>query len=141
MKLELVEIPGLPDSTEAVWKIRALEVNGRSLAAEALLKWAKSEPGDYKKIMKAMRMAVQQHRVKNPNHVKPCANPNYSGVYELRADKGHARLMFFYDDRKAMAVICTNEFFGKGSSAQQDTAFKHCHEFKKIYEKTHYENT
>lgn len=137
MKIELVEIPGLPTGTQSTWKLRALVIDGKSLAIEALKQWKDSEKADYRKIMKTMAMAGQQHRVRDEKHVKKCSNPRYPETHELRAHKGHARLMFFYDGRFEMAIICTNGFFGKGSGSQkQDTAFKHCYELKQIYEIT-----
>jgi len=65
------------------------------------------------------------------NKIKKNSNPKYGDVYEMRADKGHARLMFFYDIEEESIIICTNHFWkGKGL---QDTAFKKCAEFKELY--------
>jgi hypothetical protein len=138
MDVRLLEIPGLAAQDQGACKIRVLAVNGTSLALEGLAAWEDREPADFKKIMKVMRMLGNHGRhLRDEDKVKKCANTAYGDVYEMRADKGKARLMFFYDDENEVLVICTN-YFWKGSGSQ-DTAFKHCAELKKVYFKFKYE--
>lgn len=135
MKVELLEIPGLAASDQTACRIRVLSIDGKSLALAALELWESAENADFKKIMKNIRILGQLGRdVRDEKRVKKCSNPSFDGTYEIRADKGSARLMFFFDDAEGLLVICTNDFW-KGSG-NQDTAFKHCFEFRTIYFKT-----
>lgn len=131
MNFELHEIPGLKPSEQTSWKIRALGMNGRVPALDALVDWSVSEKADYNKIMKVMRIVGQVRRVPNPKHVKKSTDPKDEGAYEMRADKGHARLMFFYAEQEESLVVCTNHHWkGKGSQAQ---AFKLCAELRRAF--------
>ncbi|MCC5843594.1 MAG: hypothetical protein JJU05_05020 [Verrucomicrobia bacterium] len=136
MKLILRQIPGLVDEPSSVWKVRALAIDDKCPVIEELLKWKQSEPAEFNKILKAMKVAAATRQVRDPKKVKACANPAYKGTYEFRAHKGQARVMFFYHEEEESLIVCTVPFFGKGGSAQkQDTAFKQCHELKTHFEK------
>jgi hypothetical protein len=135
MQVELVEIAAVPDSPSARWKVRALSINGVSPALTALDAWGAREKSDFKKIIKSLRFAAQMHRVPNENYVKKCANPKYGDVYEARAPKGLARLMFFYCNSEECVIVCTNEFWK--SHHGQDQAFAECAKFKALFEE-HY---
>ena len=130
MDIELLDIPGLSASDQTACKIKALSVNGKSPALAALSEWEAGERADYNKIFKNLRILGQLGRqVNNDKRVQKCGNSKYSETYEVRADKGHARLMFFWcvDDS---VVILTNKFWKGG---QQNLAFKQCSDFRDIY--------
>lgn len=133
MQVHLREVPGIDDHPSG-WKIRLLEIDGKSPAQVALLEWKRNSPADFKKVMKVMRLqAGQKERLKDEKHVKKSAVPAHGDVYEIRADKGHARLMFFYCTVEDTIVICTNGFWkGKGD---QSHAFAICAKFKALYER------
>lgn len=134
MGFELLEIPGLKASEQTRWKIRALALDGRSPALGALLEWQESEKADFKKIMKVLRMLGQVPRVHDEKKVKKSSNPDHEGTYEARADKGHARLMFFYCEEDESLVICTNHYWkGRGN---QNMAFKQCSDLRTLYLKS-----
>jgi hypothetical protein len=128
--VELVEVPGVPVKTGTVWKIRALQIDGKSLALDALENWQRTTPADYKKILKAMEIAVSKVRVQSPNHVKKCSDPAYETSYEFRAHRGSARLMFFYDTNDGNIIICTN---GMDKGENQNNAFQFCNKFETFY--------
>lgn len=133
--VELRDIMGLDAEQGDIWRIQALAIDGRSPVLSELTKWAKSEKADFRKIIKAMRFAAKVKRVTDPKHVKRCQNPDYADTYEFRADKGQARVMFFYDEREENLIVCTVPFFGKGGSPKkQDAAFKQCNTLKSLYE-------
>ncbi len=133
MTIDLLEIPGLRAEEQGRWQVRALAFDGQSPALVALHEWQKTQPADFKKIMKVMRIVGGMHRVPDENKVKRNENPAHGEVFEMRAHKGHARMMFFYSDRdEAAVVVCTNDFWkGKGS---QDAAFARCAKLKQLYE-------
>lgn len=132
MRVELLEIPEFSLPSNAIWEVRLLAVNGTSPALDALLGWQSRNRADYKRILKAIRIAAQHNRVTGVRrHVGKCQNPNHSDVYEFIAHTGKARLMFFYDSRSI--IICTNAHM-KGNSASQDAAFARCAEYRKIYQ-------
>ena len=130
-RLEDIPNPDLPETT--VWKVKALVIDGKSPAFEALKKWAKEEPRDYKKIKKAIEYAAQVKRTKNEKKVKKSKNPSHDQVYEFRADKLHARLMFFYDEVDGNLIICTNDYWK--NKGDQSAAFTACAALKKLYER------
>ena len=120
-----------------IWKLRVLtlEKNGskKSPALEALVDWSQNQKNDFKKISKVIERVGQNQRVRDEKHVKKSSNPKHRNVYEMRADKGHARLLFFYSEHEKTAVfVCTNPFWkGKGS---QDQAFETCDQLRRLYE-------
>jgi hypothetical protein len=109
MSIELVEVPGLKAHHQTRWRIRAMIVDGRDPVRVALLRWRRNYPAEYKAIMKVMRLAAQQDRVRSPKQVKKSGNPTHGNVYEMIAYTGIAQLMFFYDDADDALIICTNE--------------------------------
>ena len=133
MTIELLDIPGLRAEEQTRWQVRALAFDGQSPALVTLRQWQQTEFTDFKKIMKVMRIVGGMHRVPDENKVKRGENPAHGEVYEMRAHKGHARLMFFYSERDdAAVVVCTNDYWkGKGS---QDAAFARCAKLKQLYE-------
>ena len=135
MAVELIQIPGVTNHQQTHWLIRALQINGRDLVLGSLVEWQRKSPGDYKKIMKVLSMIGQVDRIRDEKKVKKSANPKHDGIYEIRADKGSARLMFFYCEKTQAAVICTNTYWKtKSSKKEQDQAFETCHKLKQIYE-------
>jgi len=135
MAVELIQIPGVTNHHQLVWQIRALQINGRNLVLGPLAEWERKSPGDYKKIMKVLSNIGQVDRIRDEKKVKKSSNTKHDGVYEIRADKGSARLMFFYFEIKQAVVICTNTYWKtKSSKKEQDQAFETCHKLKLIYE-------
>ena len=135
MAVELIHVPGVTNQHQTHWLVRVLQINGRNLVLGDLAEWQRKSPGDYKKIMKVLSMIGQVDRVRDEKKVKKSANPKHDGVYEIRADKGSARLMFFYCEKTQAAVICTNTYWKtKSSKKEQDQAFETCHKLKQIYE-------
>ena len=99
------------------------------------MEWSDKSPADYKKIMKVLCMIGQVDRIRDEKKVKKSKNPKHDDIYEIRADKGHARLMFFYSAQDQAVVVCTNTYWkAKASQREQDQAFHVCHQLKKIYE-------
>lgn len=135
MAVELIQIPGVTNHHQIVWQIRVLQINDRNLVLGSLAEWQRTSPGDYKKIMKVLQMIGQLDRIRDEKHVKKSDNPKHDGVYEIRAHRGSARLMFFYSEKTQSAVICTNSYWkAKDSKKEQDQAFETCHKLKQIYE-------
>ena len=135
MNVELVQIRGVNNHQQIVWQIRVLQINGRDLVLGSLTEWQRKSPGDYKKIMKVLSIIGQVDRIRDEKKVKKSSNPKHDGVYEIRADKGSARLMFFYCEKTHAAVICTNTYWkSKDSKKEQDQAFETCHKLKQYYE-------
>jgi len=131
MRVELVDIEDVKEEWQTAHRVKALAVNGRSPALDALADWKKNQRADYKKIVKALRLAAANDRVLNENHVK--WSPD-QGVGEMRAHRGHARLFFFYTEDEEEIVVCTNAYWkAKPSRAEQDTEFRRCAQFKRIY--------
>jgi len=78
-------------------------------------------------------MPPKSYGVTDEKLVTKCANPNHGNVYEARAHKGKARLMFFYSEEEEAVIVCTNPFWkGQGN---QDGAFSTCAKLKSIFEK------
>jgi hypothetical protein len=129
--IELLEIPGLEARHQTEWNVRALVVDGRNPVLAALARWQREYPADYSAIMKVMRLAAQQKRVRNPKHVKKSSDPKHGNAYEMIAYTGVARLMFFYDEDEEALIVCTNEFEKGGGD--QSAAFLRCATFRELY--------
>lgn len=135
MSIKLIQIPGVTNQHQTHWLVRVLQINDHDLVRGSLAKWERESPGDYKKIMKVLQMIGQVDRIRDEKHVKKSDNPKHDKVYEIRAHKGSARLMFFYSEKTQSAVICTNSYWkAKDSKKEQDQAFETCHKLKQIYE-------
>lgn len=133
MAAKLIQIPGIANHHQMVWQVRVLEIDGRNLVLSDLAEWSKKSPADFKKIMKVLFMVGQVDRIRDEKKVKK--SKNHDGVYEIRADKGSARLMFFYDHSTQSAVVCTNTYWKtKSSEREQNNSFELCARLKKIYE-------
>ena len=133
MTTKLIQIPGVANHHQMVWQVRVLEIDGRNLVLSDLAEWSKKSPADFKKIMKVLFMVGQVDRIRDGKKVKK--SKNHDGVYEIRADKGSARLMFFYDHATQSAVVCTNTYWKtKSSEREQNNSFELCARLKKIYE-------
>ncbi len=131
MKVQLVEIGGVDPEWESRWTIRALVIDGKDPVQVTLADWMKHSPTDYKAIMKVIRLAAQEERVRNEKHVKKSANVDHGDVYEMIAFTGVCRLMFFYDNRHESLIICTNPYKkGRGS---QNSAFQRCADLRNLY--------
>lgn len=135
MAIRLLQIPGVEAQHETVWQVRVLEIDGKNLVLEQLAKWQRKSPSDYKKIMKVLRMVGLTDRIRDEKKIKRSRNPKHHDVYEIRADKGHARLMFFYHGSAQSVVVCTNTYWkAKDSQNEQDAAFSVCARLKEYYE-------
>lgn len=133
MEIKICEIPGLPDEIGTPWKIRALMIDGKSFALNALLEWQSKQPNDYKKILNSLKLAASSKLpLHSPKHVKKSIA--HENVYEARADKMHARLFFFYSREKEQIIVCTNDYWKKGDGKGQDAAFNFCNKLKFMYE-------
>ena len=146
MDIKLKEIPNLdyPVGSKVRWKIVTLEIEGRNPAYNKIAEWYGcydltkkiEKPGaEYKKIAKSMERAAIRDIVRSDKYVVKSTNPKHGDVYELRAPKGKARLMFFYDDEGESLIVCTNPYSkAKGHSKKaQDNAFTHCAFLKEKY--------
>lgn len=140
MDFILLNIPGVDPMHQSAVQIRALCVGNKSDVLPLLAEWAIKEKPDHKKIIHAMQITAQTKRGEpiSENHVKKCANPLYGDVYEFRAHKGSARVMFFYET--AELIVCTNVFWKKKSTDSQDAAFKRCFDVRKLWDKFKHAN-
>jgi len=134
MSVKLEKIPGIRESEQTVWKVRALSWKGKNLALSALTDWEQNAKGDYKKIMKVLKMLGQFDRLRDPKKVKKSENEQHERVYEIRADKGNARLMFFYTKNKEVVVVTNPYWKTKQSKTEQNAAFEICNKLRKYYE-------
>ena len=116
MNLELIQIPGVANHHQSFWLVRVLQIDGKNLVLGPLVEWSRNSKSDYKKIMKVLTMIGQVHRIWDQKKVKKSNNPKHEGVYEIRAHKDSARLMFFYCDKKQQVVICTNTYWKSKTS-------------------------
>lgn len=132
MTITLEDIPGLDLPAQALWQVKVLVVDGHDEVLPALLRWKREHHEAFKAIVKVLKITAQQHRVHNEKHVRKSTNPAHGDVYEMRAHKKTARMMFFYAEDSDALIICTNPYEkGRGD---QDAAFARCAEFKRLFE-------
>ena len=130
MTIKLEDIPGLDLPLGTEWQIKAVVINKKSPAIYALSKWKETKPNDYKAIIKVLKLASVQNRVIIEKHVKQSANKSHGEVFEARAHRLKARLMFFYDDEK-QALICTHGY--EKGNGDQNAAFGKCATYRDYY--------
>lgn len=135
-KVKLEEIPKsiFPENSQKAYKMRCLSIGGKSPALEALVHWADREKADFKKIIKVLTLVCSSKEpVTNQKHVKVGKGKGQRDIYEARADKGHARLFFFYLKPDEI-VVCTNDYWkSKTSRKEQNKAFKIAAEMRNLY--------
>jgi hypothetical protein len=61
---------------------------------ETLDEWKSREQADYRRILRVLRYVGSMERVNDEKHVK--VDDQRRGRYEMRAHRGHARMLFFY---------------------------------------------
>jgi len=115
MNVQLVDIDAVKKEWQTAHAIKALEIEGRSMALAGLSEWARNNQKDYKRLMHAVKLVCGNDYVRNPKYLKKSDNPNHGDVYEIRADKGLPRLFCFYSRGAKAVVICTHGW-GKCSS-------------------------
>ena len=137
---KVTKVDGISDLSQEhwLWKLRVLtlEKDGikKSPALEALADWSQNQKADFKKIKKVIQIVGQTHRVHDKKHVKKSSNLKHENVYEMRAHRGLARMMFFYSEDEGTAIfVCTNKFWKTDDN--QDQAFDACNNFRIAYEK------
>lgn len=138
--LSLEDITHFPKEWQKRYIFKALELNGRNFTQEALDAWQDRPGGDYGKILKVAKLVGEYARPLDPKHVK--ADEAKSGVYEMRADKDSARLLFFYAEppeqysRLEGVVICLNDYWkAKQSKREQERAFETARQLKAMVER------
>lgn len=113
---------------EAEYEFRALEINGRSRAAQILDIWREDEEKDYQKILKAAKLVGAGRPVTNQSYVK--ADEKRSGVYEMRAPGASARLLFYYaaaylgSRKKGVVILLDSYWKTKSSKREQERSFQ-----------------
>ena len=133
MTVKLVDIACIPADWQTVHRIKALEINGRSPALDALADWQQQNDRDFKRLMRSIKLLCMNKRVENPKHMKK-GDGQQADVYEIRADKGLPRLFCFFTKGCEEIVICTHGWGKKSSRKQQDAEFEKCSRFKTLYE-------
>ena len=133
MAIKLIDLSHhVKSEYQSVWKIKGLELDGHCVAENELTNWLKKNKGDYNKIIKALKVAGTSKRVLNEKLIKKDKSGKYEGVYEARADKGSARLFFFYSEEEQSMIICTNAYWK--NSGNQETSYSQCYQLKEFYE-------
>jgi len=127
----LVDIMDVEDGWQTCHQLKALARDGKSRVLYELAMLKQQQEPDHKKLLRALRLAGENPRVTNPRHVKQ--GKVHKDIYEMRADKGLARLMFFYAPPDE-TVVCT-ELFRKtdGGKDGQDTAFRRSEAMRQAY--------
>jgi len=131
MTIRLIDIFHQP-GWETRHAIRALEINGKCRVYEELIDLKRSNPADFKKLMKVIRKVACQERVMNEKQV--VRGKGWPEVYEIRAHRGNARLYFFYTPDNSEIVVCTNSYWkSKRSKKEQDEAFQRADRLRQRY--------
>ena len=130
MEVRLRAIPDVLDEWQEVYRVYALEVDGRSHALYEILNLKRKHPVDFKKLMKTIKLVAGSDIILGQRHVKKAQN--HENVYEMKG--GQARMFFFYIHGSRKAVVCTNAYWkAKPSKKEQDAAFSICQQLRVKY--------
>jgi hypothetical protein len=128
MKIWLSSVDAVPDDPSRSWKIRALMLDNKSLALDALRKWKGNVAAGLSTIITSLRViAGTRGHCRLSDYAK--ASSGYPGAWEAIAYGKEARLMFFYSEKENL-VICT---IGMLKGDNQNKAFRSCLELKELY--------
>jgi hypothetical protein len=117
----LIKISGVSPTWETEHKIFALEVNGCCFVITFLEEMRNSNPDEYKKLMKVLKLVGGNIRIRSPNHVKP--HSKHSGIYEIIAKKGNSRISFFYDSPPKENVVCVLTYWKTSNNMKSQSSF------------------
>lgn len=123
MKVGLERLPGIEESHETAYAVRALSCDGKSPALDALGDWLRRQPRDHKQIMAGLRYVagtwqpwenlgrVRPNGVPEPAHGKGA--PQEHRIYEVKAPKEHARILFYLAPGPPETVVLLCGFWKK----------------------------
>ena len=136
MKYDLADIKGVPEFSQGLYQVKALCWEGGSLVLDALNAWKGTR--DHKKMIIGLRMMGNTPKAQMAETARVREDHKRRGIYELKALRLNARLMFFYDMIPAPRVIVTNDYWKAGSSKierkQQEEAFDDAYELMKEFQ-------
>jgi len=128
MVVELIHIPFVDPMWFTVNQVRALAIDGREFAITALRTFRKNDVAGFNQILDAIQLAAENHRVNNPNRVKPCKRRK--GIYEFIGR--NFRLHFFYHKE---TIVCLNSYIKtKPSKKEQNKAIDKANRLKEIFD-------
>lgn len=123
MTIGLERVPGIEEQHETAYHVRALLWNGGSLALDSLAEWQRRQPMDYKQIMAGLRYVagtkqpwenlgrVRANGVPEPAHARGA--PQDHKIYEVKALKEHARILFYLAPGTPETIVLLCGFWKK----------------------------
>lgn len=124
MDVRLIKWEDVEEGWQIENRVFLLVINDRSEVLSDLNVIKRDRPNDYKALLVTVQMFCERKTLQNPKRMKTAKN--YKGVYELKG--GSARLFFFRGPSGSNVAVCTNLYYKtKSSPAEQNQAFKKCH--------------
>lgn len=118
--IELADIEEVPLEEQTLYGVKAMSQGGHSLALAEIASFKTKSIKDYRKIVNGLKICAQTPRGQFVKTPRVSADANGRPIYELKAQRGHARLFFFYategDDE---VVIVTSGFWKTGSNKKE----------------------
>ena len=123
MTIGLERVPEIEEQHETAYPVRALLWNCRSRALDSLAEWKRKQHQEYSRVMASLhyvagteqpwvnRERVRPNGVKEPAHAKGDAQDFV--IYELKAPKTHARILFFLAPGPPKTIVLLCEFWKK----------------------------
>ncbi len=124
-EIKLIEMPEKYelDDESNYYKIRAVEINGKSEALMGLLLFEKKDKKDLKKLINTLKAQLKSKEIiHNKEKVQQSKKKGQENIIEIKANKGKSRL-FGYISEDDELIICTNTYWKSDNIKLQAKAF------------------
>jgi len=136
MKIKLINCPEeiIPLSWQKEYKLKLLEINGKSKAISGLLDIKTKDEKDFKKLLKNLKLQLASKRIlRNPIKVQVGKQKDQKKIIEIKATRGHSRLFTFFSENREL-IICTHTYWKTATNQQQQNSeFAKAAEMRNLY--------
>ncbi|MCK5852286.1 hypothetical protein KAH27_04575 [bacterium] len=136
MKIKLINCPEviIPLSWQKKYKLKLLEINGKSKVISGLLDIKTKDEKDFKKLLKNLKLQLETKGIlRNSTKVQVGKQKGQKEIIEIKATRGHSRLFAFFSENKEL-IICTHTYWKTATNKkQQNSEFAKAAEMRNLY--------
>ena len=124
----------IPLSWQREYKLKLLEINGKTPALAGVIDIIKKDLNDFKKLARNVKLQLETKGIlKDKRKVQVGKRKNQKDIIEIKASHGHSRLFAFFSDDKEL-IICTHTYWKTATNPkQQNSEFDKAASMKEKY--------
>lgn len=119
--MKLINAPEeiVPGEWQLEYKLKLLEINGKTPALTGLIDIASKDVDDLKKLLRNVEMQLKSKVIlPNKKKIERGKQKNQKKIIEIKATRGHSRLFAFLSENKEL-IICTHTYWKTSSNKKQ----------------------